>query len=116
MHRRSLIPAPLVFDFSVVAERLDIFAQLHERPERSDPRNFALHQLPNLVRLEPIAPDIVDLLDAQRYAAIFRIDLQHLGGDWLALAENFVRILHPPGPTHIPNMHQTVESILDFDE
>src|SRR5712672_481572 len=88
VHGGSLISASFVFDFGVMAECLDVFAQLHERSERSDPRNFALHQLPDLVALEPIAPDIVDLLDAQRDSPVLWVNLQHFGCNRLALAEN----------------------------
>src|SRR5213075_1140889 len=66
----AFIPPPAVFDFRVVAERFNVFAQFHERSERGDARNLALHDLPDSVLLEPIAPDVVDLLDAQGHPAV----------------------------------------------
>src|SRR6267143_1870396 len=83
---RGTFVTPLaLFDFRVMAKGFDVFAQFDERAERGDARNLALHDLPDLVLLEPVAPDVVDLLDAQRDAAVLRVDLQHLGGDVLAL-------------------------------
>src|SRR6267154_734113 len=115
VHRSAFVapPAP-VFDLRIVAKGFDIFTKLHERPEGRDARNFALYDLTDLVTLEPVAPYIVHLLDAQRHAAIFRVDLQHFRGDRLALAENFVWIFHPPGPAHVPHVHQAVKAVLNF--
>src|ERR1700720_3510948 len=117
VHRRRTIVTPLpLFDFRVVAERFDILAKFHERAEGSDTRNLALHDLADFVLLEPVAPDVVHLLDPQRHPPVLRIDLQHLRGDGFTLLEHFVRILHPPGPAHIADVHQSVKAILDFDE
>src|SRR5258708_25120147 len=110
------VTALALFDFRVVAKRFDVFAQFDGRAERGDARNLALHDLPDLMLLEPVAPDIVDLLDAQRHAAVLRIDLQHLGGDVFALLENLVRILDALRPAYIAHVHQPVKAILDFDE
>src|SRR4029077_8438956 len=116
MHGRTFVAPAFIFDFGVVAKRFDVLAEFHESAERGDARNFAFNELSDLVSLEPIAPDVVDLLDAEGDAAILRVDLQHLGGDRLALAEDFVRIHHPPGPTDIADVHEAVEAILDLDE
>src|SRR5260370_3559848 len=59
------VTALALFDLRVVAKRFDVFAQFDERAERGDARNLALHDLPDFVLLEPVAPDVVDLLDAQ---------------------------------------------------
>src|SRR5260370_27852420 len=116
VHRWTFVtPAPL-FDLRVVAERFDVFAELDKRTEGGDARNLPLHELPDLVSLKPVAPDVVHLLDAQRHAAIFRIDLEHFRSDRLAFAEDFVRIFHAPGPSHVDDVHQAVKSIFDFDK
>ena len=65
---------------------------------------------------EPVAPDVVDLLDAQRYAAVLRVDLQHLGGNVFALLEHLVRILDAARPAYVSDVHQTVKAILDLHE
>src|SRR5256885_1958775 len=112
----TFVAPPPFFDLRVMAKGLDVFTKFHERSERGDSRNLALHNLPDLVALEPLAPNVVDLLDAQRHPPVLRIDFQHFRGDRLALLENFVGILDPPGPAHVAHVHQAVESILDFDE
>src|SRR6267154_395761 len=81
------VAALALFDLRIVAKRFDVIAQFDERAKRGDARNLALHDLPDLVLLEPVAPDVVDLLDAQRHPAVLRIDLHHFGGAVFALLE-----------------------------
>src|SRR5262249_4960882 len=47
---------------------------------------------------------------------IFRIDFQNLGGDGLALLEDFVRVLDTTGPTDVADVHESVEAVFDFDK
>ena len=68
-------------------------AKLDERAEGGEARNLAAHHVIDLVRREPIGPDVVELLDAQRNAAIGGVDLEHLGLDRVALLENFAGVL-----------------------
>src|SRR5216683_1355876 len=112
----ALIAALALLDFGVVAEPFDVFAELHERAEGSNARYLAAHDVAHLVLLEPVAPDVVHLLHAQRHAAVLRIDAQHLRGDRLALLEHFVRILHAAGPADVADVHQAVKALFDFDE
>src|SRR5439155_14103732 len=114
--RSPFVTTLALFYLRVMAKCFDVFAQFDERAERGDARNLALHDLPDLVLLEPLAPDVVDLLDAQRHAAVLRIDLQDLGGDVFALLEHLVGILDALGPAHIANVNEPVESVFDFDE
>src|ERR1700730_16613797 len=116
MHRHwSFIASALVLlDLRVVAQRFDVLAEFHKGSERGDARTLALHDLAHFVLLEPIAPDIVDLLDAQRYTPVFRIDLQNFGGNVFALLENLMRIFHSPSPAYVADVHQPVKSVLDF--
>src|SRR5260370_17036968 len=95
-----------------MAKRLDVFPQFDERAERGDTRNLAFHDLPDLVLFEPVAPNVVDLLDAQRHPAVLRIDLEHLGGNVFALLEYFVRVLHAPGPPYVSDSHQPSQALL----
>src|SRR6266851_2029316 len=104
---------PALFNGPVAVRCIDVFAELDKRTEGGDARNLPLHELPDLVSLKPVAPYVVHLLDAQRYAAIFRIDLEHFRSDRLAFAEDFVRIFHAPGPAHVADVHQAVKSIFD---
>src|ERR1700731_3234472 len=111
MHRGTFVSTTAVFDLRVVAKRFDAFAKLDERAKRGDARDFALHKLPDLMRLEPVAPDVVDLLDTQGDAAILRVDLEHLGSNRLALAEDFVGVLHSPRPAHVANVYEAVKAV-----
>ena len=114
--RVAVVAALAVFDFGVVAESFDVVAELDKSAEGGDARNFALHDLADFVLLEPFAPDVVDLLDAKRDAAIIRIDLQDFCGDRLALFEDFVGILDALRPTDITDVNEAVEAFFDFDE
>src|SRR5271169_5629803 len=114
--RVAFIASFAFFDFRVVAESFDVVAEFNERAERSDARNFALHDLADPVLLEPFAPDVVHLLDAEGDAAIFGIDLQNFRGDWFALLENFMRILDALGPADVADVDEAVETFFDFDE
>src|SRR5258707_15515055 len=116
MHGRALVAPAFILDFGVVAKRFDILAEFHKGAEGGDARNFAFNELSDFVSLEPIAPDVVDLLDTEGDAAILRVDLQYLGGDRLALAEDFVRILHAPGSTHDADGHGAVTAVLELPE
>src|SRR5205085_2358249 len=84
--------------------------------ERGDARNFTLHDLADLVLLEPVAPDVVDLLDAERDAAIFGIDLENLRGDGLAFLEDFVRILDALGPADVTDVDEALDALFELDE
>src|SRR5260370_11625056 len=114
--RWSLVTALALFNLRVMAKRLYVFPQFDERAERGDTRNLAFHDLPDLVLFKPVAPNIVDLLDAQRHAAVLRIDLEHLGSNVFALLEYFVRVLHAPGPAYVSDVHQPVKAVLDLHE
>src|SRR6266852_1261450 len=109
----AFIAALALLDFGVVAEPFDVFAELHKRAERGDARNLPAHDVAHLVLLEPVAPDVVHLLHAQRHAAVLGINAQHLRGDGLALLEHLVRVLHAAGPADVANMHQAVKALFD---
>src|SRR5260370_3968458 len=76
--RWSLVTALALLNLRVMAKRLDVFPQFDERAERGDTRNLAFHDLPDLVLFQPVAPNVVDLLDAHRHPAALPLDLQHL--------------------------------------
>src|SRR6201993_5439385 len=55
----AFVAALALFDFGVVAEPFDVFAELYESPERGDAANLSAHDIAHLVLLEPVAPDVV---------------------------------------------------------
>src|SRR5258708_14882847 len=112
----ALIAALALLDFRVMAKPFDVFAELHERAKGSDARNLPAHDVAHLVLFEPVAPDVVHLLHAQRHTAILGINAQHLRCDRLALLENFVRVLHTAGPANVADMHQAVKALFHLNE
>src|SRR5260221_2487832 len=112
----ALIAALALLDFRDMAKPFDVFAELHERAKGSDAGNLPAHDVAHLVLLEPVAPDVVHLLHAQRHAAILGINAQHLRGARLALLENFMRVLYAARPADVANVHQAVKALFDFDE
>src|SRR5579859_6162446 len=112
----AIVAALALLDLGVVAKSFDIVAKLDERAECGDTRDFAFHDLADFVLLEPLAPDVVDLLDAERDAAIIGIDLQNLGRDGFALFENFMRILDALRPAHVADVDESVKAFFDFHE
>src|SRR5580704_3319822 len=114
--RMALVAALAFFDLRVVAESFDVIAEFDESAEGGDARDFALHDLADFMLLEPLAPDVVDLFDAEGDATIIRIDLKNLGGDGFALLENFMWILDALGPAYVADVHEAVEAFFDFNE
>src|SRR5262249_2946677 len=100
----AFVAAAGLFGFGVLAKGFDFVAEIDERAEDGDAGDFALHDLADTMLFEPVAPDVVDLLHAQRHAAIFRIDLQHLGCDGLTLLEDFVRVLDALSPADVAHV------------
>src|SRR5258705_3831555 len=113
---RAFVAPLALFNFGVVAEPFDVFAELDERAERGDARNFSAHDVAHLVLLEPVAPDVVHLLHAQRHAAVLGVNVQHPRGDRLARLQHLVRVLHPARPADVADMHQPVKALFDFNE
>src|SRR5258708_12581037 len=64
---RAFVAPLALFNFGVVAEPFDVLAELHERAERADARNFSAHDVAHLVLLEPVAPEPLPLLLPHRH-------------------------------------------------
>src|SRR5215831_18292062 len=99
-----------------MTQGLDVLAKFHERSEGRDAGYLAFYDLTHFVGLEPLPPNVVDLLNAQRYPAIFRVDLQHLSGYRLTFLEYLVRVFYSARPADIADVHQPIKSLFDFDE
>src|SRR6185437_3413058 len=103
-------------DFGDVAEAFDALGEFDECAEVGGARNFSSHHVADLVRAEPIRPDVLHLLDAERKAAIFGVYLQHAGLHRFALLEFLAGMLDALGPAHIADVDQALHALLDFDE
>src|ERR1700722_1867861 len=100
-----------------VAEALDAFGDFNEGSELRGTQNLALQYVANRVLIEEGLPDIgLELLDAERQAAILRLHAEHYGPHLLTLLQHLGGMLHALGPTQIGDMDQTVDAILDLDE
>ena len=52
---------------------------------------------------------VAELLDAQRDAVLLGVELQHLGGDFLADLHHFARVAHA-APGHVGDVQQAVDA------
>ena len=58
----------------------------------------------------------VQLLQAQRDAAAFLIDRQHLAANLLSLFQHFAGMADLAGPRHVADVQQAVDPLFEFDE
>src|SRR5580658_2311667 len=107
--------APLL-DFRNVAQRFDALGKLDERAEIGGAHNFALDDVVHLMRREEIRPDVVDLFQAQRKAAIFGVHFQNFGLHRVALLEFLAGMLNALGPTDVADVDQALEAFIHFNE
>src|SRR6266581_4263787 len=110
------VTALALFNFRVVAKCFDVFAQFDERAERGDARNLALHDLPDLVLLEPVAPDVVDLLDTQRHAPVARLDVEHHDIHFFTNFGDLRRVLDLLVPAHLRHVYQAFDALFQLHE
>ncbi|MPM23755.1 hypothetical protein SDC9_70229 [bioreactor metagenome] len=98
-------------------QSVDLVRQFDEGAERGDFGHLASYHIADLVELFDVFPGIVfDLLEAQRNALLFGVDVQNHGFDFIAGAQDFGRIVDLAGPRHIGNMDHAVDIVFDFDE
>ena len=77
-----------------MAQTLDAVAEFDEGAKGGEARNLAANDVVELVRREPVGPNVVELLNAERHAAIGGVDLKHLGLDGIAFLEDFAGIFN----------------------
>src|SRR5438309_1446389 len=100
-----------------MTEALDSFGNFDEGAELRGTQNLAVDDVANTVLGEEGLPDIgLELLDAQRQAAVFRLDAENHSLDLLALLQDFGRMLDALGPAQVRDMHQAVDAVFDLDE
>src|SRR5580704_34516 len=102
------------FDLRDVAEAFDAFGQFHEGAEIGGPGDFAFQNVADFMAGEPIGPNILHLLDAERKPAVLRVHLQHFRFDGIALLEFFAGMLDALGPTDIADVNQAFHAFFDF--
>src|ERR1700722_19004010 len=76
-----------------------------------------MNDVANVVGSEEALPDIgLQLLDAQREAAILRLDAENNSLDLFALLDDFRGVLDALGPAQVGDMDEAVNAIFDFNE
>ncbi len=91
--------------FRDVAEAFDALSQFHERAKLSNAQHLAMDHIADAVLIEEGIPDVgLQLLHAQRKAAVLRLDAKNNGTNLVALLYYFRRMLDALGPAHIANV------------
>ena len=109
--------AGVVDRFGDVAEAFDAFGDLDEGAELRGAQDLALDDVADAVLGEERIPDIgLELLDAEREAAVLRLDAEDDCLDLLTLLENFRGVLDALGPAEVGDVDQTVDAVFDLDE
>ena len=107
----------LIGDLGDVNETVDTILELDERTERSNLGNLALNGGADRVLRGDVAPRIgLSLLETERDALLFRIDVENNGLDFLTLLEALGRMVDLARPAHIADVDHTVDTLFELDE
>ena len=100
-----------------MAETFDALGNFDKRAELRGAKNLAVNDIANVVGSEEALPDIgLQLLDAQREAAILRFNAENNSLDLFALLDDFRRVLDALGPAQVGDVDEAVDSVFNFDE
>src|SRR5271157_559881 len=100
-----------------VAQAFHALGNFDERAERGHAQNLAADHVPDVMSCEERLPNIgLQLLHAQRQAALVRLDGENDGFDAVAFLQNFGWMLHALGPAQIADVDQAVDAVFDFNE
>ncbi len=78
---------------------------------------FCVNDVADVVGGEEALPNIgLQLLDAQREAAILRLNAENNSLDLFALLYDFRWVLDALGPTQVGDVYEAVDSVFDFNE
>src|SRR5581483_11150074 len=98
LHRNAV----RIGSFGDVAQAFNTFRDFNKRTELRRPQNLAVNHISNAVLGEERLPYIgLELLDAQRQAAVLRLHAQHYSTNFLALLQDFRRMLDALGPAQV---------------
>src|ERR1051326_824255 len=96
---------------------IDPFFNLDERTEIRQLANAAFNHGADTVAFRDRSPGIgLQLLDAQRNAAVPRLHFEHHGLHLVADPNHFARVLHPPAPRHFRDVNETLHAGLQLYE
>src|SRR5262245_18199092 len=110
-----LLAGPSPIQIREVGHAVDIALEADEQAEFGDVLDLALDVAAGRKLLGEHHPWIVEgLLQAERDAALDRIDLEHLDGDLLGGGEDLAGVDVLLGPAHLGNVDKTLDTLLDL--
>src|SRR6202000_2482421 len=90
---------------------------LNERAELCRAQNLTLDHISHAMLGKKCLPDVgLELLDAEREAAVFRLYTEHHGLHFFTLLEDFRRMLDALGPAQVRDVHQTIDAVFGSAE
>jgi hypothetical protein len=100
-----------------VDQSVNAILNLNEGSEVGQISDPTVDPRPELISLMQSLPGIIlYLFHAEANPSSLWIDTQHFHLDRVARVHEFTRMLDPFGPTHLGDVHQTFDSVLEFDE
>src|ERR1700677_1052302 len=100
-----------------VYHAVDSVLDLDEGTEVGEVADAALDDGTNRVLVFELLPGIfLELLHAERDAAVVRIDAQDNGVDLVTGLDHLRRMLHPVGTSHLRDVNEALDALLQFDE
>ena len=100
-----------------MAETFDALGNFDKRAELRSAQNLAVNDVADAVGGEEAFPDIgLQLLDAEREAAVLRLDAENDCLDFFALLDDFRRMLDALGPAQVGDVDEAVNAVFNFDE
>ena len=100
-----------------MAQALDTLRNLDKCAELRRPQHLAMDHVAHPVRGEEALPHVgLQLLDAQREAAVLRLDAENNSLHLFALLHHFRRMLDALGPAQVRDVNQTVDAVFNLDE
>ncbi len=86
-------------------------------PKLASLRDLAVDEIADLVFLIDVLPRIVaQLFDAEADALVGLVDVDHHGFDFVALLEDFARMIDLAGPAQVGDVDHAVDAFLQFHE
>ena len=100
-----------------VDHAVDVALEADEQAEFGDVLDLALDLAAGRILLGEDHPGIVlGLLEAERDAALDRVDLEDLDGDLLGRGQDLARVDVLLGPAHLGDVDEALDAVLELDE
>ena len=100
-----------------VYQSLDSLLELDERSVIGDRDHLSPHLLSEGVAfLDPFPWIRRQLLEAEGHSPVLSVHPQYDNLNLVALLDDLAGVLDAPGPGHVGDVNQTIDSVLDLDE